>query len=373
VITDRVKAVVRESFSLEESDDNIANGLNNSVIDSAATKSIESEISSERSADEIFLKLENDRYKGQINKKNDQIIRMKRIIDSMKSDYVANKKAEQNFKESITSGDDVSNEQKLKSVGIQLELLSREVKNKELTIEQMERAQAHTIKNRDHRISLLEEKLADATEAATAVTSNEFESKSRIKELELKNKQFENQLNVAESRIKSLSKKYDDEMKNRVQIEMNGSGLDKLLADEKYKVNQLLEKISVLENASSNQKANDIVEELDSSKEKIRELESHLKESQIESKKFEQKMKFMTSQMSELEKKLKKVAGRAGGASGGATNDKRLKQLEGNMQKINILKSKAEEELAKKEKKRIVINKKMVFLLIRLMNLKENS
>ncbi|EQC47419.1 hypothetical protein [Bacteriovorax sp. Seq25_V] len=348
IIKDRVKSTIREGLMLSENEDNITTSLNNSVINGASTKSIESEISTDRSADEIFLKLENDRYKGQINKKNDQIIRMKRIIDSMKSDFVANKKAEKSLKDSLSSGEDVSAEQRLKAAALQVEALMREVKNKEVLVEQMERAHAHTLKNRDHRISLLEEKLADSAEAASAVTSIEFEAKSRIKELELKNKQFENQLNVAESRIKSLSKKYDDEMKNRVQVEMNGSGMTKLLEDEKRRVVQLLEKIAALEGEASSSKESDIAIELDSSKEKIRELETHLKESQIESKKYEQKMKFMTSQMTELEKKLKKAAGRTGGSSAGGVNDKRLKQLEGNMEKINVLKAKAEEELAKK-------------------------
>lgn len=343
MIDQRIEEVIGEV--LQTDDTKVKLKIKNAILESAAIADLSIKVDNETSTDNIFLQLENDKFRGQISRKNDQIIRMKKLMDSMKEEFLARKKAEGEIGQKLQNNSTLSSEQKLESVNIQLEALLRENRIKDTRIEQLEKSNAHTVKNKDQRIVQLEERIADLINNP-AVENHSGDEKIRIIELEHLNKQLENQLSIAEGRIQSLSKKYDAELKNRLQINSTGVELNKIIDEERKKNIVLSSKIETLEDESKNVSS---VNELNESKEKIKDLESTLKEAQLENKKLEQKMKFMSSQMTELDKKLKKSSGNNSSSTGSSLNDKKIKQLESTLEKFNAMKNKAEEELHKKK------------------------
>lgn len=353
-IQERVKGVLKEELGLDEK---TAEQFKDSLLNSVSSESVGESIGNGDSA-EVFLRLDNERLKGQLAGKMDQIIRMKRIIDTMKADFIAKKEAEKALYDKIKDEGDDSVEAKFKAAEVQIAALLKEINLKEKKEEQLIQGQEHALKNRDHRINLLEEKVADLLEKHLAMSEN-GETKAKINELELENKNLLNQLKVTNERFEAISEKYDKEVTNATpQFQANDSGLQSLLDKEKEKVlnlqNQINEfKKQLAEKANTETVAESAVSAPANSPDptRIKELELQLKASELETKKFEQKIKFMSSQMLELEKKLKKVAGRGGGAGakkGGS--DLNTKRLEKNLEKVNALNDKLQADMTEKKK-----------------------
>lgn len=342
LLEERIEDVISEV--LGTTDKKVVEKIKSTLLESAATEDLALKISNETTTENIFLQLENDKYRGQIARKNDQLLRMKKIMDSMKDEFLARKKAEGDINHKLKNSNNLNSEQKLDSANIQLDALMRENRIKETRIEQLEKANLHTIKNKDQRIMQLEERIADLVNAPSVEQNEDMSLK--VSELEHVNKQFENQLVVAEGRIQTLSKKLDAELKNKAQINSTGTELSKILDEEKRKNIQLSKQVEALTISLNSAKESN---EVDESKIKIKELEVSLKEAQLDNKKFEQKMKFMTSQMTELDKKLKRATGTNTSANGSTVNDKKMKQLELALDKMNTLKLKAEDELLKRK------------------------
>ena len=352
-IEQRVKSIVKDELSL---DDKTAEVFNESILNSASSTSLGENLGS-ASGEEIFLKLENDRLKGQVSKKMDQILRMKRIIDSMKADFIAKKEAEMALKEKIKESGDASIEGRYKAAEIQIAALLKEVSINETRIEQLVKGHEHTLKNKEHRMQLLEEKISDLKEKSLEASESP-ESKAKLAELETENKNLSNQLKITNERFETISKKYDKEVTNApTQFQGNDSGLQTLLDKEKDKNIALQQQINEMKKTIlTTEKAEETNQEVSPSEHesnlKVKELEIQLKASGLETKKYEQKIKFMTSQMNELEKKLKKLAAKAGKSNGGgkAGADLKTKRLEKNLEKINQLNDKVQADLTERKK-----------------------
>jgi len=353
-IHDRVQGIIKEELGVN---DNVAQSIKDSLLDNVSSQSVGETIGESDSA-EVFLRLDNDRLRGQLSTKMDQILRMKRIIDTMKADFIAKKEAEKALQERISEAGADSADAKFKAAEIQIAALLKEVNIKEKREEQLIKGHEHALKNKDHRILLLEDKVSDLKEKNTELNDSR-ETKEKIAELDAENKNLMNQLKITNDRFEAISEKYDKEVTNAAPqfAANNDSGLQSLLDKEKEKVVGLQQQINEFKKQLL-AKASEAPQESSSSPEpaaqsnvRLKELEVQLKASELETKKYEQKIKFMSSQMAELEKKLKKVAGRSsgGGANKGAS-DLNIKRLEKNLEKINVLNDKLQADMTEKKK-----------------------
>jgi hypothetical protein len=350
-IQDRIKSVLKDELGL---DDKTAGEFNDSLLSAVSTNSVGESIAGSDSA-EVFLRLDNERLKGQLASKMDQIVRMKRIIDTMKADFIAKKEAEKALYDKIKEEGADSIEAKFKAAEVQIAALLKEINLKEKREEQLVQGQEHALKNKEHRIGLLEEKIADMTEKQLSMSDN-GETKARVNELELENKNLTNQLKVTNERFEAISEKYEKEVgSSSPQFQANDSGLQSLLEKEKEKVAGLQVQINEFKKQLATKAAEESAQAAAPTQTaedpgRIKELEVQLKASELETKKFEQKIKFMSSQMSEMEKKLKKMASRAGGGAKKGGSDLNTKRLEKNLEKINALNDKLQADMTDKKK-----------------------
>lgn len=350
-IQDRVRSILKEELGVN---DQVANKFQESLVDNVSSTMVGEEIGSSDSQ-EVFLRLDNERLRGQLVSKTDQIIRMKKIIDSMKADFVAKKQAEKSLMEKISSEGADSYEAKFKVAEVQISALLKEVNIKEKREEQLINSHEHALKNKDHRIFLLEDKLEDLKEKEIAADSSDL--KSKVSALETENKNLANQLKLTNERFEAINEKYEAEIKNGTIgfQQSNDSGLQSLLDKEREKVENLQSQINEFKKQLAakpeKEEAPASPLQLNENEARIKEMEAQLKSSELEVKKYEQKIKFMSSQMNELEKKLKKMAGRTGGAGAGkAASDLNIKRLEKNLEKINLLNDKLQSDMTEKKK-----------------------
>lgn len=346
-LEDRIREIIKEELGLT---DEQAKSLGDAVVLSAAANSLGEELN--ESADEnIFFKLENDKLKGLIEKKEDQIMRLKRVMDSMKADFVARKEADDELRK-LSQGENQSAETKLRVVENKLATIFRELKNKEAEINLVKKQNEHTVKNKNHRIGLLEERLSDLT-SRNSELHEASENREKERELEIKAKNLEIQLRLANEKMdefKTQAAKADELEK---QIRDINSGSSQAIEVEKEKViilekqlKEMNERLNKIPEAPPERKESEVVRELEG---KVRDMENAVKQAELEKKKYEQKLKYTNSHIQELEKKLKRAMKATLGNSGGSgVGDKRAKQLEKNLEKVNEMKDKVESELSKK-------------------------
>lgn len=309
--------------------------LSEKIISSAAVEtSVHNNESQSR--DEIFTKMQNEKLKNEIFKKDLVNKRMKELIDSMKEQLRAVREAD---KEILDSRSDDSEIEKQKMEQL-LSFKTRELKARQITFERKEQVFLQEQRKNEKRIELLERKLSQANTLGSEAIKDNKENNEEISTLRIDNERMSNNIVVLEKKIDDLNSLYQQK------ISLIEAEAEKGISPEQYKAeqekNEFLEsKVSELEKKISEAPVATETNSVDTN-----ELEEELKNMTLEVKKYEQKMKLLNGKILELEKSNQ----RASTASSDAASGVKVKQLEKNLDKMREQKDKALKELADKKK-----------------------
>ena len=309
--------------------------LSEKIISSAA---IETSVhnSESQSRDEIFAKMQNEKLKNEIFKKDLVNKRMKELIDSMKEQLRAVREAD---KEILDSRSDDSEIEKQKMEQL-LSFKTRELKARQITFERKEQVLLQEQRKNEKRIELLERKLSQANTLGSEAIKDNKENNEEISTLRIDNERMSNNIAVLEKKIDDLNSLYQQK------ISLIEAEAEKGISPEQFKAEQeknkfLESKVSELEKKISEAPVEKEINSVDTSA-----LEEELKSMTLEVKKYEQKMKLLNGKILELEKSNQ----RASSASSDAASGVKVKQLEKNLDKMREQKDKALKELADKKK-----------------------
>ena len=309
--------------------------LSEKIISSAA---VETSVhnSENKSRDEIFTKMENEKLKNEIYKKDLVNKRMKELIDSMKEQLRAVREADKEILDNRCNDSELE-KQKMEQL---LSFKTRELKAKQITFERKEQVLLQEKRKNEKRIELLERKLSELSSLSSEAIQDNKENNEEISTLRIDNERMSNNISVLEKKIDDLNSLYQQK------ITLIEAQAEKGVTPEQYKAEQeknmfLESKVSELEKKISETPVATETNSVDTS-----ELEEELKNMTLEVKKYEQKMKLLNGKILELEKSNQRTSS----ASSDAASGVKVKQLEKNLDKIREQKDKALKELADKKK-----------------------
>ncbi|MEE3079594.1 MAG: hypothetical protein VX341_09695 [Bdellovibrionota bacterium] len=309
--------------------------LSEKIISSAAVEtSVHNNESQSR--DEIFTKMQNEKLKNEIFKKDLVNKRMKELIDSMKEQLRAVREAD---KEILDSRSDDSEIEKQKMEQL-LSFKTRELKARQITFERKEQVLLQEQRKNEKRIELLERKLSQANTLGSEAIKDNKENNEEISTLRIDNERMSNNIAVLEKKIDDLNSLYQQK------ISLIEAEAEKGISPEQFRAEQeknkfLESKVSELEKKISEAPVATEINSMDTT-----ELEEELKNMTLEVKKYEQKMKLLNGKILELEKSNQRTSS----ASSDAASGVKVKQLEKNLDKMREQKDKALKELADKKK-----------------------
>ena len=309
--------------------------LSEKIISSAAVEtSVHNNESQSR--EEIFTKMQNEKLKNEILKKDLVNKRMKEIIDSMKEQLSAVREADKEILDNRSDNSEIE-KQKMEQL---LSFKTRELKAKQITFERKEQVLLQEQRKNEKRIELLERKLSQANTLGSEAIKDNKENNEEISTLRIDNERRSNNLAVLEKKIEELNSLYQQK------ISLIEAEAEKGISPEQYKAEQeknkfLESKVSELEKKISEAPVATETNSVDTT-----ELEEELKNMTLEVKKYEQKMKLLNGKILALEKSNQKASSTSSDAASGV----KVKQLEKNLDKMREQKDKALKELADKKK-----------------------
>lgn len=389
-IADKVRAVISRELKIDASDcDTFVDGL----VEFSSTPLLEKKLG--KSSEEVREELENLKFKLEINKKDDQLRRMKRIIDSMK---------DQIGRQSQTSHQETSDEKASamsESRDWQGKLNTLEQENEELrrNLKALEISHERQIEQQK-RESVEEQKAAAASsEDVSSAVAEEIIERERLKS-EKSLEAINSKLGVAETRIEVMSSKLEEQRRTceealsqktvaESRSNMSAAAMSKYKAKAESlerKVRQLeetmLQKEAEIDKLQKDNKTDQPTSEagqkqIDEQQKEINELknnlaetEKNLKGSLLKIKQYEQKAKFMSSQ---LENAKRAAPGASGSAAGAPQLEHKIKQLENMNSKIGAASQKLNDELTEKKKEVLDLKKENMALQNKLKALERKS
>ena len=379
-IDKEVQLILKDELKINEKQ---SNKMAQALSDEASEDIVKEKLS--ENADAIKARLENQKLQSQVVTRDQQISKMKKLIDKMKTeiqitregaelnptinetsststtleDNVANAIKEENAK--LTEDGEVLKKDLLKS---QMEAKAQEAtSNREK--EKLENQIAEMEKERDIWKRKVEdaakEKLTEDGIDVSQIQKDNEQLEGQVKDLKnrisflLKNNKANRETKVSMDDIDRLQKKLDDSEKEVKLLlkEKDGFLNDIETLNRKININDQNSKAGNQQAGNANlefQKELDTKSKLidDLNKEK-REYADNAKAMTLKVKSLEQKIKFMTAQ---IEGAAKKRPGTMGGGSGAAIDQKtvqKLKQSEKMTQKFQMVAKKAQDELSEKK------------------------
>ena len=308
--------------------------------------------------------------KNKVEGKNHQLLRMKKIIDTLKNQVQAQKKVD-----SATDGvfDD----------SVKLELLQNEIKKQETNFKKQKELLENVITSKNQEIN----NLKNAESEVVEVDSN-VEDLAKISSLEKENERLLSQLEIAEKRLTSASENMekrgerqnelrDNEMKvlrenfEKVNSDYEAMKREKSMLEAKSKNFELIEKGYEKEVRELRARIDGLNED-DTSEELVKLKAENLKFKNTEAEAgrkfrgYEQKIKFLNAKIEELTKSVanNKNAANAASGSGGATkvSDAKVKQLEKVVDKIKDSNQKAQDDLVAQKAETLKYKKEVTVL-----------
>lgn len=395
-VAEKVREIVKSELKIESDDcETFVKG----IVDFSSTPLLEKKLG--KNSDEVREELENLKFKLEVNKKDDQIRRMKRIIDGMKEQI--GKQAHQDRTDSAEAksemmGDAREWQGKLGLLEKENEELKRSLKALELQHERAFEIQSQ----------IQQKALAEAASTGSDIEMSQNVAEEIIQREREKNEQhveaISSKLSVAESRIEVMSSKLEEQRRSTEEANsqrtaaesrsnMSAAAMSKFKAKAESlekKVRQLEEtlknKEDEIESLSKNQASsggtgNDQEEKIkiqekyiSELKTQLAEIEKNLKGSLLKNKQYEHKAKFMSSQLEEAQKA--RNSGNNSGASGAGSTQQlehKLKQLENMNRKMGEASQKLNDELTDKKKEVLDLKKENMALQNKLKEFERKS
>lgn len=357
-LSHEVTSIVKENLNIKDGE---SEAISKGLFENASEKFVTNkDARKSNSGDAVRAKIENDKLKQDLDRRDSQLVRMKRLIDGMKKELISQKEKD-----------------------------SKNVSTAKSSIEPSMTANIDVIKlnaevdKRDKQIELLKKNLDSSSQSAEDLR-NQLSSKDEPMEVsslagdvELKNlkgevKKLESQLQASQARAESSNARAenDKEMSNNRSANETKMFREKLaksqevigkfqkdnsaLSREIFEINRLKEDFENKANLLAN---NDHTEELEEKQTQLTEIskvskqnEDRYRAANLRIKQLEQKNKFLTAQVSQASKKS---SGAGAGGSAAKMDPKashKLKQLERVSEKLKASNTKSEAELMAKKK-----------------------
>ena len=201
--------------------------LSEKIISSAAVEtSVHNNESQSR--EEIFTKMQNEKLKNEILKKDLVNKRMKEIIDSMKEQLSAVREADKEILDNRSDNSEIE-KQKMEQL---LSFKTRELKAKQITFERKEQVLLQEQRKNEKRIELLERKLSQANTLGSEAIKDNKENNEEISTLRIDNERMSNNIAVLEKKIEELNSLYQQK------ISLIEAEAEKGISPEQYKAEQ---------------------------------------------------------------------------------------------------------------------------------------
>ena len=297
-------------------------------------------------ADEIRQKMQEERFKQELAKRDQQILKMKKIMDQVKLELVNKNKATV-IQESVVK-DQADQEQSQILLQQEISRISKELLDARAQVAQKEKEVRLEVENRERTIKEFENKIEFYKEKSGDVS----EQKSEIHGLKRENITLQNQAQLHQTRAENLSQRMDKqrevlEGRDRNEFEKVSSRLAELESERQTTKDQLTrlefmnreleKKLLDKENELLRQRQSQTAEnntgvdesykkalkEIEEFKVRERELQQEAKAQGLRVRQLEQKLKFTTAQ---LDKQSSKSAA-AASSNAPSANEKRLDSI----------------------------------------------
>jgi hypothetical protein len=357
-LNQEVSEIVSNKLNMNSSESEV---LSKGLFENASEKFVtDKNIGKGNGGNALRAKLENDKLKQDLDRRDSQLVRMKRLIDGMKRELVQKKELETDELKSSATELGPSSTASLDVINLNAELEKRD-KQIELLKKNLDASNQNSEK--------LKNTLSDQNEPREVISNTD--------ELELNNlksevKKLESQLQMAQARAESSNKRAENEKEMSSNRSANETKMfrEKLaksqeviskfqkdnsdLSREVFELKKLKEDF---ENKANLLASNDHTEELKEKETQLTEVskvskqnEDRYRAANLRIKQLEQKNKFLTAQVSQASKKSSTSSGGSASAKMDPKASHKLKQLERVNEKLKASSGKFETELAAKKK-----------------------
>ncbi len=381
-VSEIVRSVVGAELNIDPTDcEHFVEGL----IDSSSDKLIEKKLG--RSSEEVREELQNLKHQLEMNKRDDQIKRMKRIIDSMKG-QLAQKLAESREEESQERGEAMQENREWQTKLNTLEQENQELKRNLRAMEMKQQtAQMIAPTMEAPANEEVDEETISKNVAEEIIERERAKAEKEIDELSGK-------VQVAESRIEVMSAKLEEQRRASAEAatqktaaesrsNMTSAAMSKFKARSETlekKVKQLEESLAqkeaeceALKGETGSKGANpaELEERNQEQQSEIKTLQNNLSESEknlkgalLKVKQLEQKIKFVSSQLESSQKASRRNGGSSGPGGAPSTQqlEHKIKQLETMNKKVGAASQKLNDELTDKKKEVLDLKKELTLL-----------
>ena len=355
-LNQEVSEIVSSKLGIKSGD---SDSLSKGLFENASEKFVtDKNIGKPNGGDAVRAKLENDKLKSDLDKRDSQLVRMKRIIDGMKKELAVQKNEGSSISDELTVGPVVT-------ANIDVIKLNAEVDKKDKQIEllkkNLEVANQNTeqLKNKtiDDNEPLEVASLSDGLELKNLkgeVRKLESQLQMALSRAESSNERAEKEKESSSSRSTSESKIFREKLAKSQEVIGQFQKDNSSLSREVFEYKRLKEEF---ENKANLLASNDHSEELKEKDSRLNEIakvakqnEDRYRAANLRIKQLEQKNKFLTAQVSQSSKK-----GSSAGTAGAATKmdpkaSHKLKQLERVNEKLKTSTTKYEGEIIAKKK-----------------------
>lgn len=359
-IENEMREIMREQLSVE---DGVADQLVRGVVGESRDEVIAEKVKGR--ADEIKTRLQEEKFKQELAKRDQQIVKMKKIMDQVKNELAKKGAPETQIIKEVVPAES-SEDQKL----LQQEItrVSQELLKANQELAQLEGKKEREIEKYQKHITDLE-KTVDYYKERSA---DHQEQKAEVYGLKRENASLQNQAQLQQSRAEHMSQRIEkqkSEIENRDRTDLN-SAMERvaMLESERQKTKDTLTRLEFMnrelekklvdkENELMRQRQSHAdsnssnmeeqfklaVKEVEDAKARERDLMQESKAQQIKVRQLEQKLKFAQAQ-------LDKQAARANSSNGGGASSANEKRLEAINKKLTDgMKSQASEVAERKK------------------------
>lgn len=353
------------------------------------------QLNKEKAHVEVVKKETARHYGDEVKKRDQQIMKMKRIIDVMKKELDSAKKSLQSSKgnggvaatENLKDQNAKISEDKMllteerhslelnvRTLEAELNLKNKELAKRESQIQNLRDAQQKMSDRHETIIKEYQTRIQELNAAQTqSLAAKELEE---LHQLRQENQTMSSMLELSSKKITNLSETYDrlkkhgddkiagqiknlTESKVELTAQLRQAQERELRAEGRCR--SLESSVEKLQHEIDKLRESQVSQEPQGDQEKIlRELKADdlnqkqmLKQSELNAKKLEQKIKFLTEQLAQAQKAASMSHKGSNGAESTKASDAKVKQLEMNLEKANISSSKIKDELAEKKKENL--------------------
>jgi hypothetical protein len=379
-IEEELKQVFKEGLGSDELGESVAKG----IADNSSERLISEKLDS---VQKIKEKIEKEKASQALAMRDEQIVRMKKVLDTIKTENSSLKTKlyeESQSKETLSIGSGHEEDSKeYKILKASAETLKKEISIRDIAFDKLKESQSVALENKDKKIEQLEQRINAVLDSQSKNGENDLAVE--MKKIANENRLLQSQIEVKDRTIDNMNRriemsKQDGNHKENIELErvkeQNRAALEAMQAfkvekaDLEIKLRGALRDIRQKETEASILKEKDSKPTVDHSvelKSKDKELQTlkiengklsdQAKAITIRCKQLEQKMKFLNAQVESANKGRGQMSSNSKSGSSGreAKLALKLKQLETSREKMSMDTQRLSSQLDAKKKEAVVL------------------